>query len=91
MGKLLCPLRAHFICLTLSKIPTADIVWSILTMILAASKDYRSVVALRFFIGLAESPFFAGMHYVLGSWYKEDELGKRACIFQVRNLSPMMG
>lgn len=27
------------------------------------------------------------MQYVIGSWYKPDELGKRACIFHVRTVS----
>lgn len=37
--------------------------------------------------GLAESTFYPAIQYVIGSWYKGDELGKRACIFHV-NLSP---
>ena len=31
--------------------------------------------------GLAESIFWPGIHFVLGSWYRRDELGKRASIF----------
>lgn len=31
--------------------------------------------------GLAESIFWPGIHYILGSWYRRDELGKRASIF----------
>lgn len=34
--------------------------------------------------GLAESTFYPAIQYVIGSWYKGDELGKRACIFHVR-------
>ena len=37
--------------------------------------------ALRFFIGLAESTFYPGMQYIIGSWYRKDELAKRSCIF----------
>jgi len=37
--------------------------------------------ALRFFIGLAESAFYPGMQYIIGSWYRRDELAKRSCIF----------
>ncbi|KAL1880767.1 hypothetical protein VTK73DRAFT_5152 [Phialemonium thermophilum] len=39
------------------------------------------VYALRFFIGLAESAFYPGMQYIIGSWYRRDELAKRSCIF----------
>ena len=34
-------------------------------------------------IGLAESSFYPGMQYVIGSWYRKDELAKRSCIFHV--------
>jgi MFS transporter, ACS family, pantothenate transporter len=33
--------------------------------------------------GLAESTFYPAIQYVIGSWYKGDELAKRACIFHV--------
>lgn len=32
-------------------------------------------------IGLAESTFYPGMQYIIGSWYRKDELAKRSCIF----------
>lgn len=31
--------------------------------------------------GLAESTFYPAVMYVIGSWYKGNELAKRACIF----------
>ena len=31
--------------------------------------------------GLAESAFYPGMQYIIGSWYRNDELAKRSCIF----------
>jgi ACS family pantothenate transporter-like MFS transporter len=31
--------------------------------------------------GLAESAFYPGMQYIIGSWYRRDELAKRSCIF----------
>ncbi|KAG9741417.1 putative MFS transporter Liz1/Seo1, partial [Aureobasidium melanogenum] len=36
---------------------------------------------IRFFVGLAESAFYPGMQYIIGSWYRKDELAKRSCIF----------
>lgn len=41
------------------------------------------LAAMRFFIGLAESTFYPAIQYVIGSWYKNEELAKRACIFHV--------
>lgn len=45
------------------------------------------LAAMRFFIGLAESTFYPAIQYVIGSWYKNEELAKRACIFHVRLFS----
>ncbi|KAH8199902.1 hypothetical protein TruAng_005958 [Truncatella angustata] len=41
------------------------------------------IYVLRFFIGLAESAFYPGMQYIIGSWYRKDELAKRSCIFHM--------
>ncbi|KAF2133775.1 major facilitator superfamily transporter [Dothidotthia symphoricarpi CBS 119687] len=62
-------------------VPSCELVWTILTFSLAAAKTSNHVIAIRFFIGLAESIFYPAAHTILGSWYKPSELGKRACIF----------
>lgn len=36
---------------------------------------------------MAESSTFVGTHYILGSWYKPDELGKRSGIFTSSGLA----
>ena len=64
-----------------------ELIWSILTMILATSNGFSSLVAIRFFVGLAEATFYPAIQYVIGSWYKPEELAKRACLFQVRSVS----
>ncbi|KAH6889274.1 pantothenate transporter liz1 [Thelonectria olida] len=62
-------------------IPCCEVTWSVLTIVLAKCTSYKQMYALRFFIGLAESAFYPGMQYVIGSWYRKDELAKRSCIF----------
>ena len=62
-------------------VPSCELVWTMLTFTLAAAKTSNHVIAIRFFIGLAESIFYPAAHTVLGAWYKPSELGKRACIF----------
>ncbi|RPD72453.1 MFS general substrate transporter [Lentinus tigrinus ALCF2SS1-7] len=64
-------------------IPAMEVIWSVLTMVLASAKNFETLVAVRFLVGLAESTFYPAIQYVIGSWYKGDELGKRACIFHV--------
>ncbi|KAI1609153.1 retrograde regulation protein 2 [Exophiala viscosa] len=62
-------------------IPTAELVWTILTFCTSRCNSASSLYALRFLVGLAESTFYPGMVYVIGSWYRRDELAKRSCIF----------
>lgn len=56
-------------------------VWAVLTILLAKCQTTTQLYVLRFFIGLAESAFYPGMQYIIGSWYRKDELAKRSCIF----------
>lgn len=62
-------------------IPTMEVIWTVLTFCLCVCNDVKQVYALRFLIGLAESTFYPGMQYIIGSWYRRDELAKRSCIF----------
>lgn len=40
----------------------------------------------RFFLGMAEASTFVGTRYILGSWYKPSELGKRSGSFTASGL-----
>ncbi|KAF2097984.1 putative MFS transporter Liz1/Seo1 [Rhizodiscina lignyota] len=62
-------------------IPTMEVIWAILTFSLSRCNTATQFYVLRFFIGLAESTFYPGMQYIIGSWYRKDELAKRSCIF----------
>lgn len=62
-------------------IPTCEVTWAVLTILLAKCTTTTQIYVLRFFIGLAESTFYPGMQYIIGSWYRKDELAKRSCIF----------
>ncbi|KAJ5873768.1 uncharacterized protein N7529_002198 [Penicillium soppii] len=62
-------------------IPTMELLWTVLTMSLSRCNTPTQFYVLRFFVGLAESTFYPGMQYIIGSWYRKDELAKRSCIF----------
>ena len=70
--------------------PGMMLVWGGLTMVTAAVKSPQGIMAIRFFLGLAESSTFVGTHYILGSWYTEKELGKRSGIFTASGLAGTM-
>ncbi|KAJ4301621.1 hypothetical protein N0V90_003714 [Kalmusia sp. IMI 367209] len=71
-------------------VPACELVWTTLTFCLAAAKTSNHVIAIRFFVGLAESIFYPAAHTILGSWYKPSELGKRACIFHASSAAASM-
>ncbi|KAI0068919.1 MFS general substrate transporter [Artomyces pyxidatus] len=62
-------------------LPAMQIVWAVLTFSTSAVGNVHQVFAIRFLQGMAESSTFVGTHYILGSWYKPRELGKRSAIF----------
>ncbi|EJT99513.1 MFS general substrate transporter [Dacryopinax primogenitus] len=71
-------------------IPGLEIGWGLATLGNYAVKDIKALYALRFLVGLFESGFYPGIHYILGCWYTPRELSKRSYIFWVSgNLGTM--
>ncbi|TFK99065.1 MFS general substrate transporter [Pterulicium gracile] len=66
--------------------PLMQIAWGILTFCTSAVHNVESIYGIRFIQGMAESSTFVGTHYILGSWYKSAELGKRSAIFTASGL-----
>ncbi|KAK7417425.1 hypothetical protein QQX98_004544 [Neonectria punicea] len=62
-------------------IPSLEVGWGIATICTSSVKSYKALYALRFLVGLFESGFYPGIHYMLGSWYTPREIGKRSMIF----------
>ncbi|KEP50422.1 putative MFS pantothenate transporter [Rhizoctonia solani 123E] len=55
--------------------------WGVLSCCLSTIKTPGQLYAIRFIQALAESSTFSGAHWLLGSWYKDSELGKRSALF----------
>lgn len=68
-------------------IPTVELMWTICTFAASTIKTPAQLYVIRFLIGLFESAYFPTAIYVLGSWYKSAERGKRLTIF-VRRQCP---
>lgn len=64
-------------------IPALEIGWGIFTLLQYRTQSVGELMAYRFFVGIFEAAFFPGVHYVLGSWYRGDELGRRGGVFYV--------
>jgi len=41
-------------------------------------------------LGLAEAGYYPGLQYMIGSWYRKDEMAKRACILNASGSIAML-
>ncbi|KAK0462844.1 major facilitator superfamily domain-containing protein [Desarmillaria tabescens] len=64
-------------------IPVLELAWGLATLGTFAVKNVNQLFAIRFLVGLFESGFYPGMHFILGSWYTPRELAKRAVAFGI--------
>ncbi|KAL6708204.1 hypothetical protein ACN47E_003388 [Coniothyrium glycines] len=55
--------------------------WGIITVCTAAVSSYGGLLAVRFFLGVAEAGFFPGVVMYLCYWYKPSERATRLAIF----------
>lgn len=62
-------------------LPGCELLWGLITVGTYKVSHSSQLYPLRFFLGLLEGTSFVGIQYVLGSWYKRNELGKRTAIF----------
>ncbi|KAK8055042.1 major facilitator superfamily transporter [Apiospora rasikravindrae] len=76
IGQILGPIPANLLLTWIPPrflLPGLELIWGGL--------DGRDLYPIRFIVGFLEGSCFVGIQYVLGSWYKRTELGKRTAIF----------
>ncbi|KAI5237101.1 hypothetical protein E4T43_08199 [Aureobasidium subglaciale] len=54
--------------------------WGLVSACSGAVQNYHGMIALRFFLGFVEAPFFPGSLLLFSSWYTKRELAKRISI-----------
>lgn len=64
-------------------IPTMEVAWSILTFTQCKLQNEKQIYGLRFLLGVLETPAATGSIYLLTSWYRSDEVFKRAGVWYV--------
>ncbi|KAI0382607.1 MFS general substrate transporter [Hypomontagnella monticulosa] len=62
-------------------LPALEIGWGLSTFGLAWARNVETLYAMRFFTGLFECCSFTGTIYIIGSWYKPGEIGRRVALF----------
>ncbi|KAJ5405917.1 Major facilitator superfamily domain general substrate transporter [Penicillium sp. CMV-2018d] len=61
--------------------PLMVVIWAGLTMASAAVKTVTQLCVIRFFLGMTEGSTYPGTMYIIGAWYKSDEISKRTALF----------
>ncbi|KAL3463135.1 major facilitator superfamily domain-containing protein [Aspergillus heterothallicus] len=61
-------------------LPTAMVVWGVISTATAATQSFSGLVACRFFLGFAEAAYFPGCLYLLSCWYTRTEMVKRTAL-----------
>lgn len=62
-------------------LPTLEVGWGLSTFGLAWARNVETLYAMRFFTGVFECCSFTGTIYIIGSWYKPGEIGRRVALF----------
>ena len=70
--------------------PLMTLIWAGLTMCSAATHNFSQIAAVRFFQGMVEASTYSGTQYVIGSWYKPHEIGKRIGLFAASGMAGTM-
>jgi MFS family permease len=64
-------------------VPTMECAWSILTFTQSRLSSVPQIYGLRFLLGVLETPASTGSIYLLTSWYRAEEVFKRAGVWYV--------
>lgn len=60
--------------------------WAVVSACTALAKDYTGLVAVRFFLGLTEAPFYPGALFLLSLFYTRKEIALRISILYSGNI-----
>jgi MFS transporter, ACS family, pantothenate transporter len=71
-------------------LPMTCACWGFLTLGTAFVHHPWEIMVIRFFQGVFEASCFVGVQWILGSWYKPEEIGKRTAIFTSSGLAGTM-
>jgi len=62
-------------------VPGLDLLWGIFNLLQYRAQSYGEIMAYRFMVGIFEAAYFPAVHFVLGSWYRVDEISRRGGCF----------
>ncbi|KAH6721018.1 major facilitator superfamily domain-containing protein [Leptodontidium sp. 2 PMI_412] len=64
-------------------LPVCETLWTIITFVQCRNNSVPMIYGMRFLMGLLETPAATGSLYILTSWYRSDEVFKRAGVWYI--------
>ena len=61
-------------------------VWAAISALTALAKDFKGLLLTRFFLGVAEAPYYPGALYILSLFYTRKEIATRISILYTGNI-----
>ncbi|RDW56918.1 MFS transporter-21 [Coleophoma crateriformis] len=71
-------------------LPAAEFLWSFLVLFMYKVNSATTIYILRFFVGACEAASWPGLHFMIGTWYRNHEINKRAGIFTAAGIAATM-
>jgi MFS family permease len=73
-------------------LPTMEVCWAVLTFAQSQLNSGAAIFGTRFLLGVFETPVASGSLFIFSSWYRPNELFKRAGVWYIsNNLGVMFG
>src|SRR5437667_11550371 len=61
-------------------------IWAIISALTALARDFKGLLLTRFFLGVAEAPYYPGALYMLSIFYTRKEIATRISILYTGNI-----
>jgi MFS family permease len=61
-------------------------IWAIVSGLTGIARNYTGLVVTRFFLGVAEAPFYPGALFMLSCFYTKKEIATRISVLYTANI-----
>ncbi|RKU40416.1 hypothetical protein DL546_001736 [Coniochaeta pulveracea] len=71
-------------------LPAAEFCWSLCVLFIYKCNSVQQIYAVRFLVGFFEAASWPGLHFMIGTWYRNHEINKRSGIFTASGIAATM-
>lgn len=71
-------------------LPAAEFFWAFFVLFIYKCQTAQQIYAIRFCVGFIEAASWPGLHFMIGTWYRNHEINKRSGIFTASGIAATM-